>query len=68
MTNDPALSGNFYTELFGWSRNDQDMGEHGVHTRFQIDGKVVAAQYKLNPGQETKNVPPHWGQRQNGPC
>jgi predicted enzyme related to lactoylglutathione lyase len=62
VTNDPAASGKFYTELFGWSRNDQDMGEYGIYTQFQIDGKVVAAQYKLNPEQEAQDVPPHWGQ------
>lgn len=62
VTNDPAASGKFYTELFGWSRNDQDMGEFGIYTQYQIDGKVVAAQYKLNAEQEAMNVPPNWGQ------
>lgn len=61
-TSDPAASGKFYTELFGWSRNDQDMGEYGIYTQYQLDGKVVAAQYKLNAEQEAMNVPPNWGQ------
>jgi predicted enzyme related to lactoylglutathione lyase len=61
-TSDPAASGKFYTELFGWSRNDQDMGEYGIYTQYQINGKVVAAQYKLNAEQEAQNVPPNWGQ------
>jgi len=61
-TNDPAASEKFYTELFGWSRDDQDMGEYGIYTQYQIKGKIVAAQYKLNAEQEAKNVPPNWGQ------
>jgi len=61
-TNDPAASGKFYTELFGWSRNDQDMGEYGIYTQYQLNDKIVAAQYKLNAEQEAMNVPPNWGQ------
>jgi predicted enzyme related to lactoylglutathione lyase len=62
VSNDPSASGNFYAALFGWDRNDQDMGEFGIYTQYQIDGKVVAAQYKLNAEQEAQNVPPNWGQ------
>ena len=62
MTSDAATSGNFYTELFGWGRNDQDMGEFGIYTQFQINGKVVASQYKMVAEQEAMNVPPNWGQ------
>jgi predicted enzyme related to lactoylglutathione lyase len=61
-TNDPTASGKFYTALFGWDRNDQDMGEYGIYTQYQLNGKVVAAQYKLNAEQEAQNVPPNWGQ------
>ncbi len=62
VSSDPAASGNFYTELFGWGRNDQDMGEFGIYTQFQIGGKIVAAQYKMTPEQEGMKVPPNWGQ------
>lgn len=62
VTSDPAASGKFYMELFGWERNDQDMGEFGIYTQYQIDGQVVAAQYKLTAEQEGQNVPPNWGQ------
>ena len=61
-TNDPAASGKFYTELFGWSRDDQDMGEYGIYTQYQLDGKIVAAQYKISTDQEAMDVPPNWGQ------
>ena len=62
VTNDPAASGKFYTELFGWSRDDQDMGEFGIYTQYQLNNKIVAAQYKLTSEQEAMNVPPNWGQ------
>lgn len=61
-TSDSGASGKFYTELFGWGRNDQDLGDFGIYTQFQLDGKVVAAQYKLNAELEAMNVPPNWGQ------
>jgi predicted enzyme related to lactoylglutathione lyase len=61
-TSDPAASGKFYNELFGWSRNDQDMGEYGIYTQYHLNNKIVAAQYKLNPEQEAHNVLPNWGQ------
>lgn len=61
-TNDPDKAGKFYTGLFGWNRNDQDMGEFGIYTQFQVDGKVVAAQYRIPTDQEAMNVPPNWGQ------
>lgn len=62
VTSDPAATGKFYTALFGWSRDDQDMGEFGIYTQFQMNGKIVAAQYKIVAEQEAMNVPPHWGQ------
>jgi len=62
VTPDPVASGKFYTELFGWDRNDQDMGEFGIYTQYHLAGKVVAAQYKMNAEQEAMDVPPNWGQ------
>jgi len=62
VTPDPAASGDFYMTLFGWSRNDQDLGEFGIYTQYELDGKVVAAQFKMPPEQEGAGVPPNWGQ------
>lgn len=59
---DPQASGKFYTELFGWGRNDQDMGEYGIYTQFELRGAVTAAQYKLPAEQLTAGVPSYWGQ------
>lgn len=61
-TGDPAVAGTFYMTLFGWNRNDQDLGDFGLYTQFDLDGKVVAAQFKLPDEQVANNVPPNWGQ------
>jgi predicted enzyme related to lactoylglutathione lyase len=59
---DPAASGEFYMDLFGWSRNDQDLGEFGTYTQFQLDGHTVAAQYRMPAEQRDAGVPANWGQ------
>ena len=59
---DPDASGAFYMELFGWSRNDQDLGEFGIYTQFELGGKTVAAQYRMPDEQKDAGVPPNWGQ------
>ena len=58
---DPQAAGDFYGSLFGWKRNDEDMGEHGVYTQFTRDGKITGAMHKLTAEQKAQNVPPHWG-------
>jgi predicted enzyme related to lactoylglutathione lyase len=59
---DPQVSGKFYMDLFGWGRNDQDLGEFGIYTQFQLDGKTVASQFQLPQEQQQNNVPSNWGQ------
>jgi predicted enzyme related to lactoylglutathione lyase len=59
---DPETTGKFYTELFGWARTDQDMGEYGVYTQFHLGGAITAAQYKLPADQQAAGVPAYWGQ------
>jgi len=61
-SSDPDASGKFYTELFGWQRNDQDMGEYGIYTQFELGGAVTAAQYKLPAEQTDAGVTSFWGQ------
>jgi uncharacterized protein len=61
VTTDPDAAGNFYGSLFGWKRNDQDMGEHGLYTQFTLRDKISAAMHKLTADQAAQNVPPHWG-------
>jgi len=62
VSKDPAASGKFYTELFGWNRNDEDMGEYGIYTQFDLGGDVTAAQYKLTAEHEGAGMPSCWGQ------
>ena len=61
-SSDPRASGKFYMDLFGWGRNDQDLGEFGIYTQFELDGKTVASQFKLPEEQQQNNVPSNWGQ------
>jgi predicted enzyme related to lactoylglutathione lyase len=70
-TTDQAASANFYRQIFGWSANDMPVGprvrallgarhENEVYTIFQLEGRDVAASYKLRPDQLSNGVPPHW--------
>ncbi len=62
VSSDPKASSEFYMEMFGWGRNDQDMGEVGIYTQFERGGAVTAAQYQLPAEQASAGVPSHWGQ------
>lgn len=46
----------FYTGLFGWSYEDNPVGEGSVYTMFSQDGRAVAA---LHAGQQ-EGMPPVW--------
>jgi uncharacterized protein len=46
----------FYTGLFGWSYEDNPIGDAGVYTMFSKDGRRVAA---LHAGQQ-EGAPPLW--------
>jgi predicted enzyme related to lactoylglutathione lyase len=59
---DPRASGRFYTELFGWERNDRDLGEFGRYTQFESGGGSVAAQFELPAEQRDNGVVSNWGQ------
>lgn len=61
VSSDPNGSREFYSNLFGWSFRDEDMGEHGIYTQFLKEGDVVGALYKLMPHQAEAGMPPHWG-------
>ena len=59
-TNSGDAAKSFYTELFGWNYVDHPMGEAGVYTIFQLNGKDVAALYELMPDMKAQGIPPHW--------
>src|SRR6185295_20041803 len=56
-TNDPEKAGEFYSNVFGWTR--QPFGDSPIpYTLLQNDGTGIGGIYKLMP--EMGPVPPHW--------
>jgi uncharacterized protein len=53
-TNDPEKAGEFYSSVFGWTR--QPFGDS--YTLFQNDGAGIGGVYKLTP--EMGPIPPNW--------
>jgi predicted enzyme related to lactoylglutathione lyase len=59
-TSDADAAKSFYTQLFGWAYEDHPMGPDMVYTIYKLDGKDVAAMYKLMAEQTSQGVPPNW--------
>ena len=59
-TTDPKAARSFYTSLFGWSVNDMPMGDQGVYSMLQINGKDVAALAGMRDEEKKQGIPPHW--------
>lgn len=57
-TNDTARAGDFYTTLFGWTKNVMPMGEMGDYTMFMNGERPLGGMYQLPPDMAT--VPPNW--------
>jgi len=56
-TSDTARAGDFYSTLFGWGKNVQQMGPM-TYTSFTNGDRPAGGMYKPSP--EMGNVPPHW--------
>lgn len=56
-TNDQEAAKQFYTGLFGWTANDQPMGDGINYTMLHLDGKPVAGLYRVPP---EMGLPPRW--------
>src|SRR5262245_47052839 len=54
VTSDGAGAKAFYTALFGWTYEDQPIGNDQVYSMAARDGKTVAALY------QSGEQPPHW--------
>jgi len=50
----------FYSELFGWTYQDQPAGEFGTYTMVKTGGKDLAGLFELPPNLRQMGVPPHW--------
>src|SRR6476659_850742 len=59
-TTDQAAAKQFYTQLFGWSIFDAQIGPGEVYTMFKQNGRDVGAAYKLPPEMTGQGIPPHW--------
>ena len=56
-TSDTDKAGEFYSTLFGWTRNVQQFGPM-TYTTFRNNDRPAGGMYK--PGPEMGNIPPHW--------
>lgn len=56
-TKDTAKAGEFYSGLFGWAKNEQQMGPM-TYTSFMNGDRPAGGMYQ--PGPEMGEVPPHW--------
>jgi predicted enzyme related to lactoylglutathione lyase len=58
-TSDAGGSKKFYTDLFGWTTTETDMGnDMGLYYIFHKDGKEVAAMYQM--AGDMAGMPPNW--------
>jgi hypothetical protein len=59
-TTDRIAAKNFYSNLFGWTPNDMDMGPDMAYTIFRISENDACGAYQLMKDQLDAHVPPHW--------
>ena len=59
VTTDQEARGEFYSSLFGWTRNEMDMGPLGTYTIFQANGEDVAGM--MDPATEFSRSRPAFG-------
>jgi hypothetical protein len=57
-TVDPDRAKEFYTELFGWSAEDSEMGPSVTYTTFTNGGRLAGGMMKIS--EEMGDVPPNW--------
>ena len=57
MTRDTDVSGEFYSALFGWTREDTDM-EGALYATFETGERPVGGMTALSPG--TESTPAMW--------
>jgi predicted enzyme related to lactoylglutathione lyase len=57
-TRDTAKAGEFYTKLFGWEAQTQDMGGGMLYTIFMNGGRMNGGMMQIS--EEWGDMPPHW--------
>lgn len=58
VTPDQEKSGEFYSQLFGWTRKEVETDQYGIYTLFQKDGESVAGM--MNPTPDTPVEGAYW--------
>lgn len=58
-TRDAAGAKEFYGAVFGWSFEDQDMGDMGTYTIFKVGDQAVGGMLDIT-GRVPDEVPAHW--------
>ena len=58
VTSDQKTSGEFFSELFGWTRMEVEAGPFGTYTLFQKYGQDVAGM--MNPTPDTPGKGSYW--------
>ncbi len=59
-TSDQDAAKGFYGSLFGWSWDDNDMGDGTFYSMGQLKGKNAAAVYTQRADEAEQGIPPHW--------
>jgi predicted enzyme related to lactoylglutathione lyase len=59
-TTDRAKAVDFYTKLFGWKKQDDDLPTGGVYTTFKLGDRPVGAAYDQSDEERSGGIPAHW--------
>ena len=59
-TSDQEAAKGFYSSLFGWEYEDNDMGDGQFYSMAQIDGSPAGAIATQQPEEVQQGMPPHW--------
>ncbi len=50
----------FYSALFNWETQDDDIGGGEVYTMMSLQGRTLGALYNMRPEERSQGIPPHW--------
>ena len=59
-TTDQKAANQFYSQLFGWTVQDNPMGEGMSYSIYKSGGGDVGGGYNMMPQMAAAGVPPHW--------
>ncbi len=59
-TTDEAGALSFYSALFGWEDDPQEMGPNWYYHMQKLNGQYACSIYQQGEEERSQNVPPHW--------